>query len=253
MSTMFGADADALDEVARDLERRAERVRTMRVRLARAIHASPWEGPSAHRFRQQWDGEHAPTLLAAAGFLDAAGDLLRQNAAQQRDASGDEGPTGSGGGDGTGPGASGSGSDRSLIDEGDLGRSIKLLLGLHPAIGTAILANDLRQLLQDLIEGDATAQQFEDRVLDVFGAVYRPVGVVLAIREAVGIALPEEMEEDVLTMAGLDPTLDEWITALDLVRRGEGSSVDWWTVVPIGPLRIESTRQTLGNLLDRVL
>ncbi|MCU1498034.1 MAG: hypothetical protein JWM47_1987, partial [Acidimicrobiales bacterium] len=52
------------------------------------IHASPWHGRKADRFRHQWDGEYRRSIGMAAQFLDEAAEILRRNAREQRDASG---------------------------------------------------------------------------------------------------------------------------------------------------------------------
>lgn len=92
--TISGADADALDALASDVEAAAHRLRRSQAKLGSAIHSSPWSGGNAERFRERWDSEYRRSMLAAAAFLDAAGEGLQRNADEQRDASSGDGGTG---------------------------------------------------------------------------------------------------------------------------------------------------------------
>lgn len=87
MTTMWGADADALDALAVQVRSSGRGLDGTQARLSRSIHASPWRGPNADRFRHQWDGEYRRSMLAASSFLDDAGEALERNADQQRTAS----------------------------------------------------------------------------------------------------------------------------------------------------------------------
>jgi uncharacterized protein YukE len=88
MGQTSGADADALDGLAHEVGELASRLRSAQARLGRAIHSSPWNGRTADRFRQQWDGEYRRSMLGASQFLTSASTELRTHAQQQRDASG---------------------------------------------------------------------------------------------------------------------------------------------------------------------
>lgn len=86
-STMWGADADALDALAGQVRASGRALDGTQARLGRSIHASPWNGLDADRFRQRWDAEYRRTMLAASSFLAGTGTALCEQADQQRRAS----------------------------------------------------------------------------------------------------------------------------------------------------------------------
>lgn len=94
MGPMQGANADELDRLAGELSQSSKLVGGCQAHLSREIHSSPWAGRGAEAFRRQWDSEFRRSLIDASAFLQEAGDVLRLNADQQRQASGT----------GTGPG-----------------------------------------------------------------------------------------------------------------------------------------------------
>jgi hypothetical protein len=104
---MYGADADALDGAAAQLDDAARQLRHTQSALSRSVHSSPWNGRGADQFRQIWDGEYRRGFLDAAAFLEEACTQLRRNADQQRDASAvhDGGGFVGGGGGGGGGGS----------------------------------------------------------------------------------------------------------------------------------------------------
>jgi uncharacterized protein YukE len=91
MSTMVGADADALDELSRQLEQTGALIRRSAAQLGRSLGAAPWHGRSADRFRQSWTQDYRRCMADAASFLDQAGDELRRHAREQRAASSAQG------------------------------------------------------------------------------------------------------------------------------------------------------------------
>ena len=88
-----GADADALDRVGVQLERAGQSLRRKGQRLRSSLHAAPWRGRSADRFRSEFDSVHARAIADAARFLDDAYETLARNAREQREASGSGGPS----------------------------------------------------------------------------------------------------------------------------------------------------------------
>src|SRR4051794_40351932 len=98
--SMYGADADSLDRVGQEAARAADFLDSTQSTLGRALHSAPWQGNSAERFRQRWDGEHRRSMAQAAAFLRDASTILHTNASEQRDASSAAG--GGPGGGGTG-------------------------------------------------------------------------------------------------------------------------------------------------------
>ena len=104
MSRMVGADPDALDRLAADFDRSAGVLESTAVRVRASVHANPWAGARATRFRNDWDQRHGPMLKRTAGALRTAARQLRVQAQEQRQAS-------SAGGGSTVP-SGGAGSDR---------------------------------------------------------------------------------------------------------------------------------------------
>lgn len=84
---MSGADADALDQVGVRLERAAGGLRSKADHLRSELHAAPWHGRSADRFRQEFDATYYRSIRSAAQFIDDAKEVLRRNAEEQRVAS----------------------------------------------------------------------------------------------------------------------------------------------------------------------
>ena len=87
MGSMAGADADALDDLARQLATDARRLGRGRAELSRQLASSPWEGNNARHFRDRWNSEYSRAIHAAGIFLEQLGDELHVQADQQRDAS----------------------------------------------------------------------------------------------------------------------------------------------------------------------
>lgn len=87
MSRMVGADPDALDRLAADFDRSAGVLESTAVRVRASVHANPWAGARATRFRNDWDQRHGPTLTRTALSLRSAAKQLRLQAQEQRQAS----------------------------------------------------------------------------------------------------------------------------------------------------------------------
>lgn len=112
MSRMVGADPDALDRLAADFDRSAGVLESTAVRVRASVHANPWAGARATRFRNDWDQRHGPMLKRTAGALRTAARQLRVQAQEQRQASSAGGgstvPTGGAGRGAAGTTAAGS-------------------------------------------------------------------------------------------------------------------------------------------------
>lgn len=96
MGSIVGADADALDQLAQVLASDAQRLHRTRATLGRQIASAPWHGANARHFRERWNAEYARALLEARAFLERAGEDLRAQADQQREASAADGAGGIG-------------------------------------------------------------------------------------------------------------------------------------------------------------
>jgi hypothetical protein len=87
MATMFGADADALDAVGKQMGDAADRLEAIQKLTRSSLYGSPWSGNDAVTFRGDWDGPHTQRLASAADFLRDLRDRLIANAKEQRMAS----------------------------------------------------------------------------------------------------------------------------------------------------------------------
>ncbi len=88
MSGTWGADPEQLDRLAAHLGDCASVLAQHRLTLNAHLYSCPWHGHEADRFRQEWASRLAPALAAAVSALHNAQVILRQNADQQRQASG---------------------------------------------------------------------------------------------------------------------------------------------------------------------
>ncbi|MFN0089529.1 MAG: hypothetical protein ACKVWR_04550 [Acidimicrobiales bacterium] len=85
----LGADAAELDSVGAAFETLGADHRGRLDRLVRLIHAAPWQGPDAERFRAEFAGGCAADSQRGLELLSRAGAALRAQAGQQRDTSND--------------------------------------------------------------------------------------------------------------------------------------------------------------------
>jgi hypothetical protein len=102
MNATWGADPDALERLAAQIDTWANLLSQHRVTLNAHIHSAPWHGQEADRFRQTWNTRLSPSVAAAVSALGAAEVVLRQNADQQRQASQAGADSASSGGSGVG-------------------------------------------------------------------------------------------------------------------------------------------------------
>ena len=240
-AAMIGADPEALDQLAASFERQARTLDGTAQRVRSQIHASPWQGGAANRFRTDWDNTHMPRLRQTAGSLRTAASALRREAADQRRASGLPANTGVG----HAVGRHGSASDRgarppSLADLLDFGVNAVIVggeafghitdalkeatgIGLHPWASSALKGIGLGAALADL----ATALKNDDRsgaLLAVAdgGFIFAPtpVGWIYSgLKAEIGFFIPLEAEAqqehfDWMERQGYSPT--------DVVHRYEG-------------------------------
>lgn len=159
MSRMVGADPDALDRLAADFDRSAGALESTAVRVRASVHANPWSGPKATRFRHDWDQRHGPLLKRTAVALRAAAKQLRLQAQEQRQASSAGGGAISGmrgGADAHGSGTS-RGSDR-------LNATVAALMA---ALGVGRdLAQNLVDALDERLQRTGLTAATRDMILD---------------------------------------------------------------------------------------
>jgi len=93
-----GANPDDLDHLAARFGQAASTVSSIQRSLNPQIMTAPWQGRSAERFRQNWNGQHRRAFTEAIAFLNKNNADLRRNAQEQRNASNAGGPAHTGGG-----------------------------------------------------------------------------------------------------------------------------------------------------------
>lgn len=103
--TMWGADAEQLEQLGTQIDGAVDTLRTTAQTLNQAILSSSWDGGDAETFRSDWTSIHRLQIESAAQHLTEASEVLRRNAGGQRQASdsaggGAGGPVGSGAGTG---------------------------------------------------------------------------------------------------------------------------------------------------------
>lgn len=87
MSITEGADADALDRLAGQIEQGASHIEGTYGPVRQSFHGSSWQGVDADQFASEWDGPSKSRLTNTATALRDAAKTLRKNANEQRTAS----------------------------------------------------------------------------------------------------------------------------------------------------------------------
>ncbi|MEE1619154.1 WXG100 family type VII secretion target [Brachybacterium sp. J153] len=90
MTSIWGSDPTAMDELAETILERAEQLRELFDRLRERTAALRWEGPDAEAHRARF-GQVDGDLLAACRALDERGAQIREEAAEQERASAADG------------------------------------------------------------------------------------------------------------------------------------------------------------------
>ena len=111
MSSLSGADLEAMDQLSSLLKRKSQQLSALRSTSGSQISQLPrlWDGPDAGQFVQQWNGRHSPALRAAVQALDDASATITRNRQAQDETSATLLGATAGGGDGGGDGDGGGG------------------------------------------------------------------------------------------------------------------------------------------------
>ena len=88
---MWGADADALEALARDMQNASNRLDSISRHLTARLMSSAWDGGDADRFRAEWNQKYRGQLRGSVEFLRHAQGHLASSGASQRGASQDDG------------------------------------------------------------------------------------------------------------------------------------------------------------------
>lgn len=84
----FGQDVEQVQQLAGQLNTRADDIHRLVTQLSATVDAVDWQGPDAERFRSDWHGQHRGALSAVVSALHTASQSARRNAADQQTASG---------------------------------------------------------------------------------------------------------------------------------------------------------------------
>lgn len=91
MAGFVGADIAQLEALAAEFGRRAEQLEQLTTTIHSRVYdtvGQHWSGNDADQFRNSWDGEYRKSLNLVIASLKQAQSAVRQNAAEQRQASG---------------------------------------------------------------------------------------------------------------------------------------------------------------------
>lgn len=87
MSTFTGMDIAAVRTLSRQLQTRADEIRTMTQQLTAQLDSTPWVGPDREQFLGDWTGQHTAALNGVIAGLEQASQRALQNSNEQEQAS----------------------------------------------------------------------------------------------------------------------------------------------------------------------
>ena len=128
---VYGADTAQLRELAKAMLQGSERLAAVKSQLGAAVAQSPWRGPDAQSFREDWRSGHSHVLAAAISSLEHRGKVLLASAQEQETVS-----------QASGRGAGGSGGNRSTVDSDRPGSPNEDDLGKYEALPGYIPLDD---------------------------------------------------------------------------------------------------------------
>ena len=97
---LSGMDISQIRSMARDMDRKADEIRSLIDGLSGQVEVAAWAGGDRERFVQEWRTRHAVALRRVADNLDVAARHARDHAADQERVSRAAGGAGGGGGRG---------------------------------------------------------------------------------------------------------------------------------------------------------
>ncbi|MDQ5861220.1 MAG: hypothetical protein M3536_03020 [Actinomycetota bacterium] len=146
--TFYGADVSQLRELAKAVDKAAALLSSRASSLQGQIQSAPWKGTDGELFRQDWSGNHRPSLERVASSLRHNSKLLLQHANEQEQSSAE-----------TGGGSGGGGS--SVLDKlKDLGSRAKNWLEEQAEKAAAAEAHrqELKQGMDDMLKASPEEQ-----------------------------------------------------------------------------------------------
>ena len=146
--TFYGADVSQLRELAKAVDKAAALLSSRASSLQGQIQSAPWKGTDGELFRQDWSGNHRPSLERVASSLRHNSKLLLQHANEQEQSSAETG------------GGSGGGGSSALDRLKDLGSRAKNWLEEQVAKAAAAEAHrqELKQGMDDMLKASPEEQ-----------------------------------------------------------------------------------------------
>lgn len=87
MGNFTGMDIPAVRTLSRQLQARADEIRTITQQLTTQLESTPWVGPDREQFRTDWSGTYSSALANVVSGLEQAAARAAQNATEQEQAS----------------------------------------------------------------------------------------------------------------------------------------------------------------------
>jgi uncharacterized protein YukE len=87
MSSFTGMDIAAVRTLAKQLQARADEIRTITQQLTGQLNSTPWVGPDREQFHGDWTGPHTAALNSVVTGLEQASIRALRNSNEQEQAS----------------------------------------------------------------------------------------------------------------------------------------------------------------------
>ncbi|HEV7184707.1 MAG TPA: hypothetical protein VGN33_09430 [Leifsonia sp.] len=205
---MFGANVDELNALAIAMDQAAVQLLTTRQSVGAKVQQTSWTGPDADRFRSDWSASNNSRLASAARLLNDAASSLRNNAAEQTQASAAAGESPGVGVTFTGPMPSGSSrfargeaitapellaEEQKLLNQNIPGTpwTYNQIGGLIPGANTAL---DVADLANSISHGDVSVHQVVDLAAGAARGSGDPAAYVAGVAVGMGNTLWKEGE-----------------------------------------------------------
>jgi uncharacterized protein YukE len=85
---LVGADVEQLNQLAAQLNNKANDIQNVISQLTSAINSVEWKGNDANRFRSDWQSQYVGQLKTVVSALQTASQNAKRNAQEQQSASG---------------------------------------------------------------------------------------------------------------------------------------------------------------------
>lgn len=87
MANFTGMDISAVRTLSRQLQVRADEIRTITQQLTGQLDSTPWRGADREQFHGEWTGQHTQALNTVVAGLEQASVNAQRNADEQEQAS----------------------------------------------------------------------------------------------------------------------------------------------------------------------